>query len=129
MPLDGTLKNSELVPGKVFSVNQNSLKKRSNLYIKNQRLINVFDGPISPFILILVAALNVSSITTSWESYLAGKSAPIMLKRGAEMGQFNLGSTVLLLFPKTSQLQWLDGFEVGLSIKMGEIIAEITTTS
>ena len=38
MPLDGTLKNSELVPGKVFSVNQDSLKKRSSLYIKNQRL-------------------------------------------------------------------------------------------
>ena len=126
MPLDGTLKNSELVPGKVFSVNQDSLKKRSSLYIKNQRLINVFNGPISPFILILVAALNVSSITTSWQSYLAENGVPIMLKRGAEMGRFNLGSTVLLLFPQVSQLQWLESFEVGLNVKMGEMIAEIT---
>ena len=129
MPLDGTLKNSELVPGKVFSVNQDSLKKRSNLYIKNQRLINVFNGPISPFILILVAALNVSSITTSWQSYLVENGVPIMLKKGAEMGRFNLGSTVLLLFPQVSQLKWLDSFEVGLSVKMGEMIAEITPNS
>ena len=129
MPLDGTLKNSELIPGKVFSVNQDSLKKRSNLYIKNQRLINVFNGPISPFILILVAALNVSSITTSWQSYLVENGVPIMLKKGAEMGRFNLGSTVLLLFPQVSQLKWLDSFEVGLSVKMGEMIAEITPNS
>jgi len=129
MPLDGTLDNSELIPGKIFSVNQDSLKKRSNLYIKNQRLINVFYGPISPFMLILVAALNVSSITTSWESYLAGNGVPIVLKKGSEMSRFNLGSTVLLLFPKASQLQWFDGFEVGLSVKMGEIIAEITAAS
>jgi len=129
MPLDGTLKNSELIPGKVFSVNQDSLKKRFNLYIKNQRLINVFNGPISPFILILVAALNVSSITTSWQSYLVENGVPIMLKKGAEMGRFNLGSTVLLLFPQVSQLKWLDSFEVGLSVKMGEMIAEITPNS
>jgi phosphatidylserine decarboxylase len=66
MPLDGTLKNSELIPGKIFSVNQNSVTKIPNLYIKNQRLMNVFESPISPFILILVAALNVSSISHSW---------------------------------------------------------------
>ena len=129
MPLDGTLKHSSLVPGKVFSVNQNSLKKIPNLYIKNQRLINVFNGPISPFILILVAALNVSSITTSWQSSLAENNKPIMISRGREMGRFNLGSTVLLLFPQTSNLQWRDSFEIGDSLKMGEIIAEIRLNS
>jgi hypothetical protein len=42
------------------------------------------------------------------------------------MGQFNLGSTVLLLFPETSQLQWFDTLKVGDNLKMGEIIAQIT---
>ena len=126
MPLDGTLKNSKLIPGKIFPVNQNSLKKITNLYIKNQRLINVFDNPISPFILILVAALNVSSITTSWQSRLENNEKLIMLSKGEEMGQFNLGSTVLLLFPETSQLQWFDTLKVGDNLKMGEIIAQIS---
>ncbi|MBM23473.1 MAG: phosphatidylserine decarboxylase [Gammaproteobacteria bacterium] len=125
MPLDGTLKNSELIPGKIFSVNQNSLKKIPNLYIKNQRLINVFNGPISPFILILVAALNVSSITTSWLSAEGEKGKTIMIAKGEEMGRFNLGSTVLLLFPQKTQLKWLDSFNAGGNLKMGEMIAEI----
>ena len=129
MPLDGTLKNSKLIPGKIFPVNQNSLKKITNLYIKNQRLINVFDNPISPFILILVAALNVSSITTSWQSRLENNEKLIMLPKGEEMGQFNLGSTVLLLFPETSQLQWSNNIEVDGNLKMGEIIAEIPIPS
>ena len=125
MPLDGKLKNSELIPGKIFSVNQNSVKKIPNLYIKNQRLVNVFNNQSSPFILILVAALNVSSITTAWQSKLKKEVKPIMLSKGEEMGQFNLGSTVLLLFTETSQLQWFDTLKVGEKLKMGEIIAQI----
>ena len=124
MPLDGTLKNSELIPGKIFSVNQDSVNKIPNLYIKNQRLVNVFNNQISPFILILVAALNVSSITTAWQSKLEKEEKPIMLSKGEEMGQFNLGSTVLLLFTETSQLQWFDTLKVGEKLKMGEIIAQ-----
>ena len=124
MPLDGTLKNSELIPGKIFSVNQDSVNKIPNLYIKNQRLVNVFNNQISPFILILVAALNVSSITTAWQSKLKKEVKPIMLSKGEEMGQFNLGSTVLLLFPETSEIQWFDTLKVGEKLKMGEIIAQ-----
>jgi len=104
-------------------------KKIPNLYIKNQRLMNVFEGPISPFILILVAALNVSSIITSWQSGLGESKQPIAISRGEEMGRFNLGSTVLLLFPETSQLQWSNNIEVDANLKMGEIIAEIPIPS
>ena len=125
MPLDGTLKNSELIPGKIFPVNQHSVKKIPNLYIKNQRLVNVFNNQISPFILILVAALNVSSITTVWQSNQENNEK-LMLSKGEEMGQFNLGSTVLLLFPETSEMQWFDTLKVGGNLRMGEIIAQIS---
>ena len=124
MPLDGTLKNSELIPGKIYPVNQHSVKIIPNLYIKNQRLVNVFNNQISPFILILVAALNVSSITTAWQFKLEKNEKPIILSKGEEMGHFNLGSTVLLLFPETSELQWFDNLKVGEKLKMGEMIAQ-----
>ena len=109
----------------MFSVNQDSVKKISNLYIKNQRLVNVFNSQISPFILILVAALNVSSITTVWQSRLESNEK-LMLSKGEEMGQFNLGSTVLLLFPEASEIQWFDTLKVGVKLRMGEIIARIS---
>ena len=129
IPLDGTIKNKQLIPGKIFSGNQKSVKKIPNLYIKNQRLMNVFGGPISPFILILVAALNVSSISPSWQAGLGESEQPIAISRGEEMGRFNLGSTVLLLFPETSQLQWSNNIGVDGNLKMGEIIAEIPIPS
>ena len=49
-----------------------------------------------------------------------------MLSKGEEMGQFNLGSTVLLLFPETSEIQWFDTLKVGGNLRMGEIIARIS---
>ena len=89
-------------------------------------MVNVFNNQISPFILILVAALNVSSITTAWQSRLENNEKLIMLSKGEEMGQFNLGSTVLLLFPETSEMQWFDTLKVGGNLRMGEIIARIS---
>ena len=89
-------------------------------------MVNVFNNQISPFILILVAALNVSSITTAWQFKLENNEKLIMLSKGEEMGQFNLGSTVLLLFPETSEIQWFDTLKVGGNLRMGEIIAQIS---
>ena len=75
--------------------------------------------------MILVAALNVSSITTVWQSKQENNKK-LMLSKGEEMGQFNLGSTVLLLFPETSEIQWFDTLKVGGNLRMGEIIARIS---
>ena len=125
MPLDGTLVNSEHIPGKCFAVHQESITKIPDLYIKNQRLINSFENQLSPFVLILVAALNVSSITTVWKSEDLQAEKPLTLPKGEQMGQFNLGSTVILLVPKESQLIWSETIEIGSHIKVGQVIAQI----
>jgi phosphatidylserine decarboxylase len=125
MPLDGTLVNSEHVPGKCFAVNQESIEKIPDLYIKNQRLINSFENQLSPFVLILVAALNVSSITTVWKSEDLQAENPLTILKGEQMGQFNLGSTVILLVPKESQLIWSETIEIGTRVKVGQVIAQI----
>ena len=125
MPLDGTLVNSEHIPGKYYAVHQESIKEIPNLYIKNQRLINSFENQLSPFVLILVAALNVSSITTVWKSEDLKAEKPLTLPKGEQMGQFNLGSTVILLVPKKSQLIWSENIEIEAHIKVGQVIAQI----
>ena len=107
------------------AVNQESIEKIPDLYIKNQRLINAFENQLSPFILILVAALNVSSITTVWKSEDLQAEEPLTLPKGEQMGQFNLGSTVILLVPKESQLIWSETIEIGSHIKVGQVIAQI----
>ena len=125
MPLDGTLVNSEHVPGKCFAVHQESITKIPDLYIKNQRLINSFENQLSPFVLILVAALNVSSITTVWKSEDLQAENPLTILKGEQMGQFNLGSTVILLVPKESQLIWSETMKTGTRVKVGQVIAQI----
>ncbi len=125
MPLDGTLVNSEHIPGKYYAVHQESIKEIPNLYIKNQRLINSFENQLSPFVLILVAALNVSSITTVWKSEDLQAENPLTIPKGEQMGQFNLGSTVILLVPKESQLIWSETMKTGTRVKVGQVIAQI----
>ena len=45
------------------------------------------------------------------------------LARGDEMGRFNMGSTVILLFPKDS-IRWREGLKSGDIVRMGETIGE-----
>ena len=44
--------------------------------------------------------------------------------RGAELGRFNMGSTVILLWPR-GRCRWAEGFGPGATVRMGETIGEI----
>jgi len=129
MPLAGKLMKMMYVPGKLFSVNPLTVQEIPNLYTKNERVITIFDTELGSMAMVLVGAMLVASIATVW----AGEITPtkqktiqiwnyteqnIVLERGAEMGRFQFGSTVILLFPQ-NKLRW-DKFMVGDSIKMGQ---------
>ncbi|RLA10333.1 MAG: phosphatidylserine decarboxylase, partial [Gammaproteobacteria bacterium] len=47
----------------------------------------------------------------------------VKLESGAEMGRFNMGSTVIVLAAKGS-LQWRKGLEPGTAVKMGEALGQ-----
>jgi len=136
MPITGKLQKMTYVPGKLFSVNPLTVQEIPNLYTKNERIITIFETEIGQMAMVLVGAMLVASIATVW----AGAITPakqktiqtwdyidqdIILKRGAEMGRFQFGSTVILLFPK-NKLLW-DKFSVGDSIKMGQSLGVLVT--
>jgi phosphatidylserine decarboxylase len=129
MPITGKLQKMIYVPGKLFSVNPLTVQEIPHLYTKNERIVTIFETKIGTMAMVLVGAMLVASIVTVW----AGTITPakqktiqtwdyidqdIILKRGAEMGRFQFGSTVILLFPQ-NKLHW-DKFSVGDSIKMGQ---------
>ncbi len=70
----------------------------------------LFDGPAGRSRVIFVGALNVGSMATVWHGDVTPRrprrvtrlplpaEAERTLPRGAEMGRFNMGSTVILLF-------------------------------
>ncbi|WP_019625550.1 archaetidylserine decarboxylase [Thioalkalivibrio sp. ALJT] len=110
MPLMGTLTHMIHVPGRLFSVAPRIVRHVPRLYARNERVVACFDTPVGPMAMALIGAQNVGSIETVW----AGEVTPprgralsvreypdrdITLERGAEMGRFNLGSSVVLLLP------------------------------
>ncbi len=108
MPIDGTLTDMVYVPGRLFSVAPHTVNTVPKLFARNERLVCKFKTDHGPMIMILVGAVNVSAIDTVWAGsvtppsknkiiHTTYKNVNISLKKGAEMGRFNLGSTVILL--------------------------------
>ena len=81
----------------------------------------------------MVGALNVSSIETVWQGELTDRGSrnlydysaeELRFAKGAEIGRFNLGSTVILFFEKDVVGWKRDVLEREAKIRMGERIAE-----
>lgn len=111
MPDTGRLRRTLFVPGRLFSVNGATARQVPGLFARNERLVCIFDTTHGPMAVILVGALFVGSMETVWEGLITAPMLPgaqvidqdktnahITLERGAEMGRFNMGSTVILLF-------------------------------
>jgi phosphatidylserine decarboxylase len=109
MPTDGTLKEIWYVPGRLFSVNNTAARMVRDVFARNERLVLLFEGHAGPFAVIFVGALNVGSMATVWHGDVTPRrprkatalplpSEERFRARGEEIGRFNMGSTVVLLF-------------------------------
>ncbi|MDM7956180.1 archaetidylserine decarboxylase [Blastomonas sp.] len=110
MPCDGRLMRMIHVPGALYSVNPVTARGVANLFARNERVVCVFESPEhGPFVMVLVGATVVGSMATPWHGVINAKRTgrlsqwdytdqDITLAKGAEMGRFLLGSTVIMLF-------------------------------
>ena len=134
MPCDATLRKMIYVPGDLFSVNPFLAEHVPNLFARNERVICVFDTVFGPMVQILVGATITASMSTVWAGVInpprtgevkvwtyQGDNA-IKLTKGQEMGAFQLGSTVINLFPANS-VTLAEHLEVDVPVRMGEILA------
>lgn len=134
MPVDGHLSRMIHVPGRLFSVNQATTAAVNNLFARNERVICQFDTDNGPMIMILVGAIFVGSMETVWSGLVTPVSQRIsnwdydkqpteqvFLRKGEEMGRFNMGSTVILLFPE-NRVAWDEEHVAGQAVRMGQRI-------
>ncbi|PSF06036.1 phosphatidylserine decarboxylase [Marinobacter fuscus] len=138
MPLAGTLKEMVYVPGKLFSVNPVTAENVPNLFARNERVACLFDTEAGPMAMILVGAMIVGSVETTWAGVVApntgqvscwqyqGDDAPTFAK-GEEMGRFRLGSTVILVMPK-NDVTWNPNQVAGKTVRMGEAFGKIKSS-
>ncbi len=139
MPLAGRLREMAHVPGKLFSVSPLTARLVENLFARNERVVALFDTPAGPMALVLVGAINVASIETVWAgsvtpplgktirrwSYPADEDGAVRLDKGAELGRFNMGSTVILLFGPGA-VRWEPELQAGTVVRMGQRLGKVT---
>jgi phosphatidylserine decarboxylase len=132
MPAAGRLVRMVHVPGELFSVNPTTARGVPGLFARNERVVCVFDNDhLGRWVLVLVGATIVGSMATVWHGVIQ-RSGPVRawdyapgqvtLAQGDEMGRFLLGSTVVMLFPK-SDLRFNPAWRPGGTIRMGELMA------
>ena len=135
MPLGGKLKRMLHIPGRLFSVSPSTTRTVPRLFSRNERVVNLFDTDKGPMAVIMVGAIFVASMDTVWAGTVAPTSQrinhwdyeetekiPVELIKGDEMGRFNMGSTVILLFEKDA-IEWTDGLAPNVKLQMGQTIA------
>ncbi len=132
MPIKGTLTEMIHIPGRLFSVNGATVNSVPGLFARNERVACLFDTELGPMALILVGAIFVSSIETTWHGVVTPPSiesvrswqyqdnAPV-IEKGEEMGRFNMGSTIIVLFGK-DKVKWESEFTAGKKVQLGEMI-------
>ncbi len=136
MPVSGSLRRMIHIPGRLFSVNPATTEAVENLFARNERVACLFDTEAGPMAMVLVGALLVASIETVWHGVVTPPTRPALrswhyppgkveLGKGEEMGRFNMGSTVILLFPQGA-VEWLPRAP-GDKLKLGSPVAKILT--
>lgn len=132
MPITGTLEEMIFIPGDLFSVNPLTAENVPNLFARNERAVAIFSTEVGPMAMVLVGATIVASIETVWAGTLKGKDIQywdysdqeITLEKGAEMGRFKLGSTIVALFAKDS-IELSEALQAGSVTRLGELFATV----
>jgi phosphatidylserine decarboxylase len=138
MPAAGRLIEMRYVPGRLFSVSVSMSRLVDGLFARNERLITWFETAFGPMAVILVGALFVGGIETVWADRITPPHARSPrswrypqdtgqapeLQRGAELGRFNMGSTVITLLPADT-LSWSSELAPGRHLRMGEVLGRL----
>ncbi|MGE4069695.1 MAG: archaetidylserine decarboxylase [Lysobacterales bacterium] len=131
VPYGGRLRRAIHVPGRLFSVAPWTTESIPRLFARNERLALLLDTDQGPMAVILVGAIFVSSIETTFDGEVTppyadqvrvqdypGDQAPAFAV-GAEIGRFNMGSTVIVLsaaaFP-----DWDAALSADTPVRMGQ---------
>jgi len=133
MPVSGNLIRFSYLPGRLYPVNQLGVQHVDRLFARNERLVTYIQtdkwGEVA---LIKVGALFVGSVKVVYcsastnekhgrqmEDEIAGSPR---YEKGQEVGWFEFGSTVILLF-ESGRLDWAKGVDRGSPLLMGQELA------
>jgi len=132
-PFDLEIHAVSYVPGRLYSVNDRTSQVIGGLYARNERLVLDCRSEWGRCAVVMVGAMLVSAmelrcvnvpdlVCQSRRVSRLALSEPVSYARGAELGRFNMGSTVILLLPPGAP-PWRADLANGVPVRMGERLA------
>ena len=121
-PVTGKLLSSKFIPGKVYPVFQKAIERRPDTFVINKRVVTELESSAGKVMMVKVGALNVGQIPVNHPLPFLGEPE-IVYEKGSEVGRFEFGSTVILLFEKET-IKLEKSLSIGDRVKIGEKIGE-----
>ncbi|PKL16206.1 MAG: phosphatidylserine decarboxylase [Spirochaetae bacterium HGW-Spirochaetae-5] len=134
-PVSGRITGFFNIPGKLFTVQEFMVKGLKGLFAINERLITYIETDYGAVAVCKIGAINVGKISLSYDNSVTNKifrsknehiydedKKPVV-EKGDEIGIFNLGSTVIILFEKG--MMEFSELKFGQKVKMGERIGTL----
>jgi len=129
-PVAGTVRRFSYFSGQLWPVNNIGIRHVAGLFSVNERLITPLESPAGLVAVIKVGATVVGKITTAYSGLTSNSGhstvlnlpiePPRQFQKGQELAQFQLGSTVILLFQKGRFTP--EALEPGQKVRMGQLI-------
>lgn len=135
MPLAGCAETYTYIPGRLFPVNQIGVQNVKGLFVRNERLITYVETEAGLVAIVKVGAFIVGSVKVNYHEEITTNpphgiptTLPITpapgYEKGEEIGWFEFGSTVILLFEK-GRAEILPELISGMKVRMGEKIGTV----
>lgn len=136
-PTRGRIERFRYLPGYLFPVNEIWVRNVDNLFAANERIVSFLATEACGTIaFVKVGAACVGRTTLSFHDFeTTGHEeppceftldSPAEFRHGDEVGVFNLGSTVVLLF-EDRDFEFSDALEEGTNIPMGRLLGRFET--
>lgn len=128
-PREGAVTTTHYLPGRLWPVFPAATQAVDNLFGVNERLVFLLDTDLGQIAQVMVGAFGVGRMRTVIDDAVSNTGgsgvvrqlqAPVHLDRAAELGRFELGSTVILLL-EPGRIDWL--IEPGQPVRLGRPIA------
>ncbi|WP_426752159.1 archaetidylserine decarboxylase [Myxococcus sp. Y35] len=132
-PLGGTITGYAYIPGEFWPVNPASVKNKQSLFCVNERLVTYLDTVAGKCAVVKVGATCVSRIKAAYDEVITHTGQPGKVhtyeaakpvEKGGELGRFEMGSTVILLF-EPKRVIWDDSLQEEAVVRLGKRIGVI----
>ncbi len=130
-PVSGKIEELFYIPGTLYPVNFFAVNNIPALFTLNERLITLVENPdMGKIAVIKVGATIVGKIKVTYDALesnqkqknvVSKKYHDLFAEKGKELGRFQMGSTVILLF--SNDKIHFHGLEQGKELRFGEKIA------